>query len=37
MEIDANNIINYIKHGNEIVIYAKQNNWDYYDIKSFKE
>ena len=37
MEINTNNIINYIKHGNEIVIYAKQNNWDYYDIKVFKE
>ena len=32
-----NNIINYIKHGYEIIIYAKQNNWDYHTIKAFKE
>ena len=32
-----NNIINYIKYEYEIIIYAKQNNQDYYTIKALKE
>ena len=35
--INKENINNFIKHGYEIIIDIKQQNWDIYDINAFKD